>query len=48
MNFKIIGASIVSGAVVGAGSGFTSSLVISHGNLNAAFKGGHAQDSVLS
>ena len=34
-----IGATIISGAIVGAGSGFTSSLILSDGNLNSAFKG---------
>ena len=33
------GASVISGAIVGAGSGFTSSLILSDGNLNSAFKG---------
>jgi len=40
-DFKNIkGASLVSGAIIGAGSGFTSGLVVSGGNLNAAFQGG--------
>ena len=36
---NIVGAGIISGAIVGAGSGFASSLVISNGNINAALQG---------
>jgi hypothetical protein len=36
----IKGAGIISGAIVGAGSGFASGLVISHGNINTALQSG--------